>query len=131
MREEGEGSKVTIRRICSGRLSSGRQDQRRGAVYRNARPSRMEAEWVKLPRLIGISAGRPPAIVPPRSNLDDRRLIRPRNYPVLIISSAATKWRFSMDHRFSLGIDLGTSNSAIALSEVDSEQTDVIELTRS
>jgi len=35
-----------------------------------------------------------------------------------------------MDHRFSLGIDLGTSNSAIALSEVDSEQTDVIELTQ-
>ena len=35
-----------------------------------------------------------------------------------------------MDHRFSLGIDLGTSNSAIALSEVDSEQTDIIELTQ-
>ena len=35
-----------------------------------------------------------------------------------------------MDHRFSLGIDLGTSNSAIALSEVDNEQTDIIELTQ-
>ena len=35
-----------------------------------------------------------------------------------------------MDHRFSLGIDLGTSNSAIALSEVGSDQTEIIELTQ-
>ncbi|MGZ8409135.1 MAG: Hsp70 family protein [Hyphomicrobium sp.] len=35
-----------------------------------------------------------------------------------------------MDHKFSLGIDLGTSNSAIAFSEVESDQTDIIELTQ-
>lgn len=35
-----------------------------------------------------------------------------------------------MQQRFSLGIDLGTSNSAIALSEVDSDQTDIIEITQ-
>ena len=35
-----------------------------------------------------------------------------------------------MDHRFSLGIDLGTSNSAIALSEVGDDQTEIIELTQ-
>ena len=35
-----------------------------------------------------------------------------------------------MHHRFSLGIDLGTSNSAIALSEVDSDQTNIIEITQ-
>ncbi|MEZ5785300.1 MAG: Hsp70 family protein [Xanthobacteraceae bacterium] len=35
-----------------------------------------------------------------------------------------------MDYRFSLGIDLGTSNSAIAVSEVDGNQTDIIEITQ-
>ena len=35
-----------------------------------------------------------------------------------------------MQHRFSLGIDLGTSNSAVALSEVDSDQTNIIEITQ-
>jgi hypothetical protein len=35
-----------------------------------------------------------------------------------------------MAPRFSLGIDLGTSNSAIALSEVDSDQTHIIEITQ-
>lgn len=35
-----------------------------------------------------------------------------------------------MDHRFSLGIDLGTSNSAIAISGVEGDQTEVIELTQ-
>ena len=35
-----------------------------------------------------------------------------------------------MQQRFSLGIDLGTSNSAIALSEVDSDQTNIIEITQ-
>jgi hypothetical protein len=35
-----------------------------------------------------------------------------------------------MHPRFSLGIDLGTSNSAIALSEVDSDQTNIIEITQ-
>jgi hypothetical protein len=33
-----------------------------------------------------------------------------------------------MDHRFSLGIDLGTSNSAIAFSEVESDQTEILEI---
>ena len=35
-----------------------------------------------------------------------------------------------MDHRFSLGIDLGTSNSAIAFSEVESDQTEILEVTQ-
>jgi hypothetical protein len=35
-----------------------------------------------------------------------------------------------MTARFSLGIDLGTSNSAIALSEIDSERAEVIEITQ-
>ena len=35
-----------------------------------------------------------------------------------------------MGHRFSLGIDLGTTNSAIAASEVESDQTEIIELTQ-
>jgi hypothetical protein len=35
-----------------------------------------------------------------------------------------------MTARFSLGIDLGTSNSAIAISDIDSERTEVIELTQ-
>ena len=35
-----------------------------------------------------------------------------------------------MHPRFSLGIDLGTSNSAVALSEVDNDQTNIIEITQ-
>jgi hypothetical protein len=35
-----------------------------------------------------------------------------------------------MTYRFSLGIDLGTTNSAIALSEADGSQTEVIEITQ-
>ncbi len=35
-----------------------------------------------------------------------------------------------MDKRICLGIDLGTSNSAIAISEVESDRTEVIELTQ-
>ena len=35
-----------------------------------------------------------------------------------------------MTTRFSLGIDLGTSNSAIAISDIDSERTDIVELTQ-
>jgi hypothetical protein len=35
-----------------------------------------------------------------------------------------------MTTRFSLGIDLGTSNSAIAISDIDSDRTDIIELTQ-
>jgi hypothetical protein len=35
-----------------------------------------------------------------------------------------------MQQRFSLGIDLGTSNSAVALSEVDNDQTNILEITQ-
>jgi hypothetical protein len=35
-----------------------------------------------------------------------------------------------MAHRFSLGIDLGTSNRAIAFSEVESDQTQIVEITQ-
>ncbi len=35
-----------------------------------------------------------------------------------------------MSPRFSLGIDLGTSNSAIAFSEVDSDRTEILEITQ-
>jgi len=35
-----------------------------------------------------------------------------------------------MDPKFSLGIDLGTSNSAIAFSEVESDQTEILEITQ-
>jgi hypothetical protein len=35
-----------------------------------------------------------------------------------------------MSTRFSLGIDLGTSNSAIAISDIDSERTEIVELTQ-
>ncbi|MGO9740079.1 MAG: Hsp70 family protein [Roseiarcus sp.] len=35
-----------------------------------------------------------------------------------------------MDHRFSLGIDLGTSNSAIAFSEIESDQTEILDITQ-
>ena len=35
-----------------------------------------------------------------------------------------------MAPRFSLGIDLGTSNSAIAFSEVESDQTEILEITQ-
>ena len=35
-----------------------------------------------------------------------------------------------MTHRFSLGIDLGTSNSAIALSRIESESTQIVEITQ-
>jgi hypothetical protein len=35
-----------------------------------------------------------------------------------------------MTARFSLGIDLGTSNSAIALSDIDSERTGIVDLTQ-
>ncbi len=35
-----------------------------------------------------------------------------------------------MQQRFSLGIDLGTSNSAVALSEVDNDQTNIIDVTQ-
>ena len=33
---------------------------------------------------------------------------------------------YVLQPRFSLGIDLGTSNSAVALSEVDNDQTNII-----
>jgi hypothetical protein len=35
-----------------------------------------------------------------------------------------------MDYLFSLGIDLGTSNSAVAISEVDSSNTDIVEISQ-
>jgi molecular chaperone DnaK (HSP70) len=35
-----------------------------------------------------------------------------------------------MDHRFSLGIDLGTSNSALAISEVENDRTEMLEITQ-
>ena len=35
-----------------------------------------------------------------------------------------------MASRFSLGIDLGTSNSAIAFSQIDSDQTEILEITQ-
>jgi hypothetical protein len=35
-----------------------------------------------------------------------------------------------MDHRFSLGIDLGTSNSAIAITNLDDDQTEIVEITQ-
>lgn len=35
-----------------------------------------------------------------------------------------------MTHRFSLGIDLGTSNSAIAITDVDSDRTEPVEITQ-
>ena len=34
-----------------------------------------------------------------------------------------------MSHRFSLGIDLGTSNSAIALTDLESDRTELVEVT--
>ena len=34
-----------------------------------------------------------------------------------------------MNHQFSLGIDLGTSNSAIAMADVDGGRAEIIELT--
>ena len=35
-----------------------------------------------------------------------------------------------MDHQFSLGIDLGTSNSALAISEVEKDRTEILEITQ-
>jgi Hsp70 protein len=35
-----------------------------------------------------------------------------------------------MNHRFSLGIDLGTSNSAIAITDLDNDQTEIVEVTQ-
>ncbi len=35
-----------------------------------------------------------------------------------------------MNHQFSLGIDLGTSNSAIAITDLDNDQTEVVEVTQ-
>ena len=35
-----------------------------------------------------------------------------------------------MNHRFSLGIDLGTSNSAIAITDLDDDQTEIVEVTQ-
>ena len=35
-----------------------------------------------------------------------------------------------MTHRFSLGIDLGTSNSAIAITDVESERTELVDVTQ-
>ena len=65
MREEGEGSKVTIPpgyapddyRLV-GKISG--EAPFIGTLVHHG----WRAEWVKLPRLIGISAGRPPAIAP-------------------------------------------------------------------
>jgi hypothetical protein len=65
MREEGEGSKVTIPpgyapddyRLV-GRISG--EAPFTGTLVHHG----WRTEWVKLPRLIGISAGRPPAIAP-------------------------------------------------------------------
>ena len=65
MREEGEGSKVTILpgyapddyRLV-GKISG--EAPFTGTLVHHG----WRTEWVKLPRLIGISAGRPPAIAP-------------------------------------------------------------------
>jgi len=65
MREDGEGSKVTIPpgyapddyRLV-GKISG--EAPFTGTLVHHG----WRAEWVKLPRLIGISAGRPPAIAP-------------------------------------------------------------------
>ena len=35
-----------------------------------------------------------------------------------------------MNHRFSLGIDLGTSNSAIAITDLDDDRTEIVEVTQ-
>ena len=35
-----------------------------------------------------------------------------------------------MDHPFSLGIDLGTSNSALAISEIEKDRTEILEITQ-
>jgi hypothetical protein len=35
-----------------------------------------------------------------------------------------------MNHRFSLGIDLGTSNSAIAITDLESDRTEIVEVTQ-
>ncbi|HYN38572.1 MAG TPA: Hsp70 family protein, partial [Rhodospirillales bacterium] len=35
-----------------------------------------------------------------------------------------------MSYRFSLGIDLGTSNSATAITDLDIEQTELVEVTQ-
>jgi molecular chaperone DnaK (HSP70) len=35
-----------------------------------------------------------------------------------------------MTHRFSLGIDLGTSNSAVAMTDLESDETEVVEITQ-
>jgi|APTNR8051073442_1049403.scaffolds.fasta_scaffold11302_1 molecular chaperone DnaK (HSP70) len=35
-----------------------------------------------------------------------------------------------MTHRFSLGIDLGTSNSAVAVTDLESDETEVVEITQ-
>ena len=35
-----------------------------------------------------------------------------------------------MNHRFSLGIDLGTSNSAIALTDLESDRTEIVDVTQ-
>src|SRR5512134_3926923 len=35
-----------------------------------------------------------------------------------------------MTHRFSLGIDLGTSNSAIAITDLESDRTELVEITQ-
>ena len=35
-----------------------------------------------------------------------------------------------MNHRFSLGIDLGTSNSAIAITDLDNDQSEIVEVTQ-
>ena len=35
-----------------------------------------------------------------------------------------------MDHRFSLGIDLGTSNSAIAITDLENDQTEIVGVTQ-
>ena len=71
MREEGEGSKVTIPpgyapddyRLV-GKISG--EAPFTGTLVHHG----WRAEWVKLPRLIGISAGRPPAIAPAEVELE-------------------------------------------------------------
>src|SRR5271169_4925431 len=48
----------------------------------------------------------------------------------LMRSCGATQTGLPMNARFSLGIDLGTSNSAIAVADLETDQTRIVEITQ-
>ena len=81
--------------------------------FKESSSTGLENGVVKLPRIIKTGEKRLPSIAPLWSR-----------------SSEAGSALRKMNARFSLGIDLGTSNSAVAADNFESDEASIVEITR-